>query len=361
MTHRLIVAGGGTGGHVLAGIAIADEWKRQFAHSEIIFVGARGGIEERLVPRAHYPLKVLDLGALKGVSPVRRLKTLLKIPLAFVLSIQWLIQFRPQAVIGVGGYASGPLVLMARLLSPFLKIRVAVLEQNAVPGFTNRFLAKFSHLVFTAFPIPEERLPGVQAKVTGNPVRSAIQPMPSAVVDPFQIFIFGGSQGAMGINTLVMEAIPQLKEALGAEFKKIKWVHQTGERDFQRVLDAHTLAGTGARVEKFIDDMADVYRASRLVICRAGSSTLSELAQARRAAVMIPFPQATDNHQEENAMIFVRAQAAQILKQGKSTGGDLALIIIEHLKNPELVENLQRNIAQFAVPNSASVIVQALN
>lgn len=349
--HRLIVAGGGTGGHVLAGVAIADAWKERFgADSQVVFVGAHGGIEERLVPRAGYPLELLSLGALKRVGLVKTLKTLVQLPISLIRSSLILARVRPVGVIGVGGYASGPVVLMARFLGPFIgSPRTAILEQNAVPGLTNRILGRFVHHVLSAFP-------GGDVIVTGNPVRSTIRPMPSAPRDPYTIFIFGGSQGAVGINTLVLDSLAELGDLKG----RLRFIHQTGEKDWQRVVDGYEKAGFTARVEKFIYDMPSAYAEASLLICRAGSSTLAEVAAVGRASVLIPFPYASDNHQEKNARIFVDAGAARLLVQFQSKGSDLARIIREMVEKPSQLEAMEKSAGTFYKPDAAKDVVSIL-
>ncbi len=356
----LIVAGGGTGGHVLAGVAIADAWTAQKSGalcSQVLFVGAEGGIEERLVPRAGYPLERLRIGSLNRVKFSRKLRTLSQLPISFIVSAGILLRERPRAVIGVGGYASGPVVLLARLLGWIWGgARVAILEQNAVPGLTNRILGRFAHQILLAFPTGDGVFPKAKTRVTGNPVRAQLQPNAEAGVEPFRIFIFGGSQGALGINSLVLEALPHL---LGVK-DHLRFLHQTGEKELERVRAGYQKLGTAAQVVPFIDDMAACYRDATLVICRAGSSTLSELAMVRRAAILIPFPFAADNHQEKNARIFVDRGAAQMLVQGKSTGRDLADLIHEYLRFPEKIKKMELAIADLARPNAAAEIVKEL-
>ena len=354
--QSLIVAGGGTGGHVLAGVAIADAWKQTTPGSKITFVGARGGIEERLVPRAGYPLRLLSLGALKGVSVAKRIKTVIKLPLSLFNSALILFRERPSAVVGVGGYASGPLVLMARLVGWMWGVRVAILEQNAVPGFTNRVLGRFAHFVLSAFPGVENRFPRGKVRVSGNPVREAMKPMPSAPRDPFTIFIFGGSQGALGINSLVLDAIPFLEDLK----PRLRFIHQTGEKDLDRVVEGHRKLGTQARVEKFIYDMPECYGASSLLVCRAGSSTLAEIAAVGRASVLVPFPYAADDHQQKNAELFVNAGAARLLVQFKSKGEDLARVIRELVADSSKVESMERSVRAFYRPQAALDVVKAL-
>jgi UDP-N-acetylglucosamine--N-acetylmuramyl-(pentapeptide) pyrophosphoryl-undecaprenol N-acetylglucosamine transferase len=356
---RLLIAGGGTGGHVLAGVAIADAWKaKNGADAQVLFVGAQGGMEEKLVPRAGYSLKLLKLGSLNRVSLGRRVKTMIQLPLSFLNSIAWMIQFKPQVVLGVGGYASGPVVLFARVLSAMgiLRAQVGILEQNSVPGMTNRILGKFSHFIFAAFPGTESKFPSRPVQITGNPIRSSMKLMPQATRDPFTIFIFGGSQGALGINSVVLEALPFLKDLNG----KIRWIHQTGEKDYQRVVDGYAKAGVSARVEKFIYEMPTVYGESSLLICRAGSSTLAEIAAVGRASILIPLPTAADNHQEENAKVFVKANAALLFQQGAGKGEALAKLVRDLMGNPAQLETMEKNVVAFFKPHAAEDVVRLL-
>jgi UDP-N-acetylglucosamine--N-acetylmuramyl-(pentapeptide) pyrophosphoryl-undecaprenol N-acetylglucosamine transferase len=354
----LIIAGGGTGGHVLAGVAVADAWKKKFGtDAEVLFVGARGGIEEKLVPRAGYPLELLELGSLNRVSFGRKIKTLFQLPLSLIRSAGILSKFKPDAVLGVGGYASGPLVLMARVLGA----RTAILEQNSVPGMTNRILGKIVDRVFSAFPGADAHFSPTKVRVTGNPVRSVIEALadlPPSVsrTTPFTLFIFGGSQGAMGINTLVLDALPFLKARMGG----LRVIHQTGERDFERVKSEYTKAGCQARVEKFIYEMPEMYANSSLVICRSGSGTLSEIAAAGRASVLVPFPQASDNHQEFNARIFSDAGAAVLMLQGVARGEDLARTILDFLDHPEKQRVMESRVREFHQPKAAERIALGL-
>ncbi|MGZ3709420.1 MAG: undecaprenyldiphospho-muramoylpentapeptide beta-N-acetylglucosaminyltransferase, partial [Bdellovibrionota bacterium] len=312
----LMVAGGGTGGHVLAGIAVADAWRAKYgADCPVVFVGASGKIEEKLVPRAGYPLHLLKLGSLNRVSIAQKLKTYFQLPLSLLKSLALLLQFRPSAVLGVGGYASGPLVLLARFFT-----RTAILEQNSVPGFTNRILGRWAHQVFSAFPGAERIFGAGRVRITGNPIRTTMKPLPSAPRDPFTIFIFGGSQGAIPMNSLVLEALPLLSDLKS----RLRFIHQTGEKDYERVAAGHLAAGYTSRVEKFIYDMPECYAQASLLICRSGSGTMSELAAVGRAAILVPFPFASDNHQEANARVFSDAGAAWLLRQQEAKGEDLA-------------------------------------
>ncbi len=235
--------------------------------------------------------------------------------------------------------------------------RVAILEQNAVPGFTNRVLARFVHFVLCAFSGIEKQFTGKQVYVTGNPVRSTMRPMGSAARDPFTIFIFGGSQGAMGINTLVLDAIQELEDLKA----RLKFIHQTGESDYERVVEAHKKLGTNAKVEKFIYEMPEAYQSASLLICRAGSSTLAEVAAVKRASVLIPFPYAADDHQQKNAQLFVDAGAAELLVQFKSKGSDLARIIRQCVENPSRIQAMENEVSKFYRPNAAQDAVNHLS
>lgn len=355
----LMIAGGGTGGHVFAGISVADAWRAKFgSESPIFFVGAQGRIEEKLVPRAGYPLMVLKLGSLKRVSLARRLKTFYQLPFSLIQSTRYILRHQPQAVLGVGGYASGPLVLMARLLRVFglTSSRTAILEQNSVPGFTNRVLGRFVDSVFCSFPGTEEQFSHGRVKVTGNPVRGVMSRLAPASRDPFTIFIFGGSLGAQGINTMVLESLQHLTEVRG----RLRWIHQTGDSDYERVREGYHKAGIEARVEKFIHEMPQAYAESSLLICRSGASTLAEIAAVGRAAVLVPLPTASDNHQEKNARVFSEAGAAVLLLQGGGAGERLAHLVRELIAETGRIDRMESAVIAFYRPDAAREIVETL-
>ncbi len=358
-SKRLLVAGGGTGGHILAGVAIADEWKRKLSESsafdpEVLFVGAEQGLEARLVPKHGYELKVLKIGPLNRVSLKTRLQTAIQLPMSFIRAFFILLAYRPHAVIGVGGYASGPVVLFARLLAPVLGIRTAIIEQNSVAGFTNRVLGKWVHRVFCAFEAGGRNFPAKKILVTGNPIRSSLKLLPPAPSEPFTIFVFGGSQGALGINTMMLESLPHLKS------ENLRIIHQTGVKDYERVKAGYERAGVEARVEKFIDDMGACYAQANLVVCRAGSSSMSEIASVGRAAVFIPLPTAADNHQEVNARIFEQARSALVVAQASLTGAQFAEFLLDLKRHPERIRSMEERVRAFYRSDSAARIVEDL-
>ncbi|MBU6374749.1 MAG: undecaprenyldiphospho-muramoylpentapeptide beta-N-acetylglucosaminyltransferase [Bdellovibrionales bacterium] len=352
-------SGGGTAGHIYAGIALADRLKSIFPEAQIHFVGARGGMEERLVPKSGYPLHRVRIGSWNGVSVSRKLRTLAQIPWSFVQAFALLLKYRPQIIFGVGGYASFPVVLIAGLISWIWGGKVAVLEQNVLPGLTNRILGRVSSKVFAAFPGSEKVFGQKKVMVTGNPIRLSIKRLTPASRDPFTVFIFGGSQGAVGINSLVIEALPFLqKQGIGSG-GELRFIHQTGERDFDRVRAAHERFGFKSRVEKFIYDMPECYAQSSLLICRAGSSTLSEIAAVGRAAVLVPLV-SKDRHQEYNAELFCKSGASELRLQPNTSGEQLAQLIRELSQDAERIESMEKSVIQFSRPDAVDRILSEL-
>lgn len=352
--RRLLVAGGGTGGHVFAGVAIADAWRaRHGAAAEVLYVGAAGAIEERLVPRAGLPLRTLRLGGLSRVGIVRQLRTLGLLPVALFRAWRLARNFRPEAAIGVGGYVSGPALLGARLAGVG---RLAILEQNAAVGLTNRWLARFCDLVFCAFKVPVADLPaGRAARVVGNPIRATIRPapLPADSEAPFAVFVFGGSLGATGINSLVLGALERIADLRG----QVRFIHQTGQADLERVRLGHANAGfADSEVSAFIDDMPAAYARASLVVCRSGASTLAELAAVGRPAVFVPYPFHADRQQEKNARIFVDAGAGFLLDQTRARPEDLERILRDLLADRGRLRAMAERATPFYRPDSAREI-----
>ncbi|HZP16851.1 MAG TPA: undecaprenyldiphospho-muramoylpentapeptide beta-N-acetylglucosaminyltransferase, partial [Terriglobales bacterium] len=289
---RAILAGGGTGGHVIPAIAIAQELQRRYG-AELLFIGTQRGLENRLVPAAGFPLQLVKVGALNRVSLTTRLKTMFDLPRAIFSAERMLSGFQPDVVIGVGGYASGPAMLAAILKH----IPTLAFEPNFVPGFANRVVARFVSGAAVHFERTSEYFRN--AVVTGVPVRPAffqIPKKPYAQASP-TLLVFGGSQGARAINQAMVRALPELaKRAPG-----LRVIHQTGERDYNEVRSAYDQAGFPSEVHKFIDDMPAFFARADLVLCRSGASTVAEIAAAGKPAVFVPFPLAADDHQRRNA------------------------------------------------------------
>jgi UDP-N-acetylglucosamine--N-acetylmuramyl-(pentapeptide) pyrophosphoryl-undecaprenol N-acetylglucosamine transferase len=320
--ERILVAGGGTGGHVYPGVAIARELQRRRAGREILFVGTAAGLETRLVPAEGYRLEAIRASGLVGMGLMARLRGLARLPLGLMDSWRILGSFRPHLVVGVGGYASGP-ALAAALIR---RLPTMIHEQNRWPGVTNRMLARLVDRIAVSFPGTSGAL-GRRGVVTGNPVRpgfAAAEAVERPADRPARVLVFGGSRGARALNEAMMGAVTVL--AQGPE--RVFLHHQTGPADLERVQAAYRQAGyEESLVEPYIDRMPEALAAADLVVCRAGASTLAELAVVGRASVLVPLPQAAHDHQRHNARGFVEAGAARMVEQSALDGDRLAGVI----------------------------------
>jgi UDP-N-acetylglucosamine--N-acetylmuramyl-(pentapeptide) pyrophosphoryl-undecaprenol N-acetylglucosamine transferase len=314
---RLLFAAGGTGGTVLPAIAVAREVRALRPDAEIAFVGTARGFEARLVPQAGYRLETIRTAGLKGMGPWRRIRNFLILPRTFWQCWRILSRFRPQSVCGAGGYASGPVLLLASLRG----MKTSVIEPNAVPGFANRVLARFVDRVFLAFEAAAAGLPAGKCVVSGNPIRNDILAVPPPRFEGTKrtVLVFGGSQGARRLNRAVVEALPHLAAWKG----RLAFLHQTGTQDEMETREAYRKAGFEAEVFAYADDMAGMYRRSDLVIARAGSSVL-EIAATGRPSLLVPYPFAADDHQAANAAVLERAGAAAVLPDAACDGPAVA-------------------------------------
>jgi UDP-N-acetylglucosamine--N-acetylmuramyl-(pentapeptide) pyrophosphoryl-undecaprenol N-acetylglucosamine transferase len=348
---RVVIAGGGTGGHLFPGIAVARELLRRRPDARITFAGTARGIEARVIPREGFELDLLRSAGLKGTSIEARMRGLLLLPLSAIDAWSILSRRSPDLVIGVGGYSSGPVVLLAALR----RIPTLLLEQNAVPGLTNRLLAHAVSAAAVTFDSTAGYF-GRRAIVAGNPVRPEFlsesnRPAPRAPGPP-RILIFGGSQGAHAINVAMVEAAPQLALHPGG----LAITHQTGERDLELVRDGYRRAGIEARVEPFLFAMDREINAADVVVCRAGATTIAELTAAGRAAVLVPLPTAADDHQRRNADVLAAAGAAEIVDQNDLSGDRLAARIIALVGDPERLAAMAAAARRLARPDAARVI-----
>jgi UDP-N-acetylglucosamine--N-acetylmuramyl-(pentapeptide) pyrophosphoryl-undecaprenol N-acetylglucosamine transferase len=349
---RVMIAGGGTGGHVYPGIAIAKEIKRRNPHAELLFVGTDRGLEGKLVPREGFPLRTITVSGLKGVGALKGLVGLLNIPRSLWESLKIVRQFQPHVVVGVGGYSSGPPVLMAALRG----IPTLLQEQNAQPGLANRWLSYFCSRVATAFR-ECERFFGKKAVLTGNPVRAEFRRMEAkADSGTFVLLIFGGSQGAQALNNAMLEAL----KCLQPSFAKMFFVHQTGQKDYERVAKAYQALGARSDVRPFFTDMPDQFCRADLLLCRSGATTLAEITVAGKAAILVPFPAATDNHQQRNAESLVKAEAAEMILQRDLAGDTLAAKIEYYAHHPETLRQMEKNSLALGRPDSTELIVDLL-
>ena len=344
---RAILAGGGTGGHVIPALAIANQLKNTY-DAECLFIGTAHGIENRLVPAAGYPLQLVRVGALKNVSLTTRLKTAFDLPRAVWDAGGMLSEFAPDVVIGVGGYASGPAMLSAVIKH----IPTLAFEPNVVPGFANRVVAKF--VSGAAVHFEETAKYFRHAEVTGVPVRQAFFEIPPKRGGTPTVLVFGGSQGAHAINQAMIRCLTVLRR----EAPGIHIIHQTGERDYNDALSAYQSFGDAAEVFKFIDDMPSAFARVDLVVCRSGASTVAEIAAAGKPAVFVPFPRAADDHQRVNAEALARHGAAVVVEESKLEGVWLAETIAALLQDPQRLQRMSTAAKLLAHPNAASDIAR---
>ena len=352
---RLMIAGGGTGGHLYPGIAVADAVKA--AGGEVVFVGTERGLETRLVPKAGYELELMRVSGLKRMGAAGLVRGLGRLPAAFLASRRILKRYRPDVVLGVGGYASGPLVFAAALSG----FPTAVQEQNSVPGFTNRVLGRLARRVFVAFDEAGQSFARRKVRFTGNPVRrSLLERAEQLASQPGggSILILGGSQGSHAVNELASGMV----RVLDARGRLPPVVHQTGADEHDRMQVHYAAFGYEGRVQvrAFIDDMPAALAEASLVVARAGALTLAELAIMRRPAILIPLPTAADDHQTVNAMAFVHAGAAVVLPQGDASATRLADLADEILGTPERQAGMARAMGELARPDATEAVVAEL-
>ena len=353
---RVVIAGGGTGGHLYPGIAVAREWISRLPETRISFAGTAGGIEARVVPREGFALDSIRSRGLKGKSIVARVHGMALLLPSFLDAWRLVSKRRPHLVIGVGGYSSGPVVLVAALR----RVPTMVLEQNVMPGLTNRLLAPLVQAAAVTFE-STRALFGAKAFVSGNPVRpellQSVERGSACAADEgsptVRVLVFGGSQGAHAINVAMVEAAQTLAARGGA----LRLTHQTGPRDVELVRAAYQQAGLVAEVESFYDDMGEKICAADLIVCRAGASTLAGLTAAGKPAILVPLPTATDDHQRQNAEALAAAGAAEVLLQSAMTGQTLASRIVALAGDRDGRRRMAAAARALARPDAARVIV----
>jgi len=353
-TVKMIIAGGGTGGHLFPGVAVAEAFLKSDPDNEVLFVGTERGLEKRVLPELGYPLSTLDVEGIKGRSWRKSLAAALKIPKSMMKAFELTKKFSPDIVLGVGGYASGPAVLTAH----FMGIKTAIAEQNAIPGVTNRILAGFVDRIFLSFPDPERRFPPRKCVVTGNPIRASFAVAESRQREKqgvFNLLVFGGSQGAHAVNEAVLAAAAHLEDLRD----RLRIVHQTGARDVERVREGYERLSIRAEVRPFILDMARAYREADLLICRAGATSVAEITAMGKAAILVPFPFAVHDHQTKNAEVLVRAEAAMMIPERELTGERLAAAIADLEAHPERLAAMSGRSLALGKPRAAAEVAAA--
>ncbi|MEJ5359453.1 MAG: undecaprenyldiphospho-muramoylpentapeptide beta-N-acetylglucosaminyltransferase [Desulfobacterales bacterium] len=354
---KIAIAGGGTGGHLFPGIAVAEEFRRRHPETRVLFLSRGNELERRALEHAGFPLATIAVEGIVGRGRFRQLRALAKLPRACLQAGRHLRAFRPDLVLGLGSYSAGPVVIAARLLG----IPIALCEQNSRPGATNRLLARFADRVFVAFPQTVGSFPAGRALWTGNPLRRGVlaareprSPSPSPPERGFTLLVLGGSQGAHRLNTAMLEALPFLEGVRG----RLRVLHQSGAADEEAVRGAYARAGFSARVEAFFHDMGDIYRRADLVVCRAGATTIAEITALGRAAIFVPFPHAAADHQTENAARLVEAGAAEMIAEGELNGQRLAGRLLALMQAPALLSERGRRAAELGKPEAACAVVE---
>jgi UDP-N-acetylglucosamine--N-acetylmuramyl-(pentapeptide) pyrophosphoryl-undecaprenol N-acetylglucosamine transferase len=352
---RVLIAAGGTGGHIYPGIAVAQEIKRRDSASAVRFVGTAHGLETRLVPRAGFELSLIESAGLKNVSLAAKIRGLLVLPKSFFAARRVIRDFAPEIVVGAGGYVSGPVLLAAWQM----RIATLVMDSNALPGWTNRIAARFVDKAAVSFA---EALPYFRGKgvLTGNPVRSEFFEIRTPPRDGANIslLVFGGSQGARAINEAMIAALP----GLASHKEQLRVMHQTGEADYEKVRQGYEAAGwqDNVDVRPYIDDMVSEFAKANLVISRAGATTSAELLAAGKAAIMVPFPLAADDHQRKNAEALQSAGAARMILQKEISGERLANEISSLLAAPEQIDQMEAASRKLARRDAAKASVDLM-
>jgi UDP-N-acetylglucosamine--N-acetylmuramyl-(pentapeptide) pyrophosphoryl-undecaprenol N-acetylglucosamine transferase len=352
---RALIAAGGTGGHIYPGIAVAGEIRRRDPASVVRFVGTAHGLESRLVPESGFELSIIESAGLKNVSLAAKVRGLILLPKSFFAARRLIRDFRPGIVIGAGGYVSGPVLLAASLMG----LPTLVMDSNALPGWTNRVLARFVDKAAVSF---QEALGYFRGKgvLTGNPVRQEFFEIPAKQRDSsrFSLLVFGGSQGARAINEAMIAALPQL----ASRKTSLHVTHQTGQRDYEKVRAGYEAASWSdhAEVQPYIDNMMSEFANADLIICRAGATTSAELVAAGKAAIMIPFPLAADDHQRKNAEALQSAGAARMILEKDLSGARLAAEISLLIAAPDEIHRMETASRKLARRDAAAATVDLI-
>lgn len=342
---RIMIAGGGTGGHLFPGIAVAEVLREQGC--EVIFVNRGNDLERRALAHAGFKHKTIWIEGVKGRGLKNKLAALFKLPIAGLQSLWLMLRYRPKVVIGLGSYAAGPVVIAAWLTGR----PAALMEQNAVAGFTNRQCGRFAKKIFVSFADSTRFFAADKCVLSGNPVRASFfagLQEPVRRNDKFTVLILGGSQGAHAVNELVAQSLQYL-----ADKDEVRYIHQSGAYDVEAMKEAYARYGVEALVQDFFDDVAPLYQAADFIICRAGATTIAELTVLGKAAYFIPFPQAADNHQEKNALVLVNAGAALMGRESELTGRDLARVVNKVREPGSPLAAMQQASLALGWPNAA--------
>ncbi len=352
---RMVITGGGTGGHLFPAIATAQKLCDDFPESEVLFIGTVRKLDRQSLDRYGYRVRTIHSYGLKGKSIGQTLKALLFLPISIVQALYHLFQFKPQIVMGVGGYVTAPVLLAAK----FLCVPTIIHEQNSIPGLANKKLASLVDRICYSIPGSETCFAKEKRVFTGNPVRKRIVELANKKHDDSNsntktILVLGGSQGAHAVNQLVVSALTRHRDLLP---QNIRVIHQTGSRDEQWVKKDYSRSKAEVKVAGFFPDMASIYAQADLLISRAGATTLAELALLGKPAILIPYPFAADNHQAVNAEYYSQEGGAVVFRQSELTGEKLAGTIRDILVEPGRLEEMSRAMAQKGVVDAPERII----
>lgn len=347
---RLMIAGGGTGGHLFPGIAVAEAFMAQNPRNRVVFVSTGNALERAVLSRKGFALERISVEGIKRRGTVRQIRALARLPLAIWQALRLIGRFRPHILLGVGSYAAGPAAVAAWLRG----VPIVLHEQNILPGLTNRLTGRMADRIYVSFDQTRGRFSPAKTVVTGNPVRREILRCALPAPDPkrpFTVAVIGGSQGAHPINRAVADALPHLSR------QGLAFVHQTGAADRDEMRQAYQDHGISARVGAFFNDMAAVYRQADLVVCRAGATTVAEVTAVGKAVIFIPYPFAADNHQEFNARSLADAGAAEMILEKTLTGARLAERIKRYAAAPDRLAAMAGRCRDLGRPQAAAAIV----
>jgi len=346
---NIIIAGGGTGGHLFPGIAIAREFLKKDPENRVTFIGTKKGIESRILPKLGFNLRTITVKGFKGKGFWGKIKALYCIPLSFLQSAYFLKKVQADIVIGLGGYISFPPIIAGAIM----RIPTAIHEQNSFPGLSNRILGKIADRIFVSNKESSYFFKTEKTILSGLPIRAEFQKDILLEKDHlFTILVIGGSQGAREINRAIMNALPNLNIIKN----RLKFIHQSGENDKEELIEYYSKSRIEAEVVPFIEEIYTCYKKADLVISRAGASTLAEIALCGRASILIPYPFAANNHQEKNARIFVEEGASVMIPSSKLNGEKLASLIVNLENRPDQIKNMEEQAKALSKPKASERI-----
>jgi UDP-N-acetylglucosamine--N-acetylmuramyl-(pentapeptide) pyrophosphoryl-undecaprenol N-acetylglucosamine transferase len=346
-----LMAGGGTGGHVIPAIAVARELQRR-GHRPF-FIGTREGLEGKLVPKENFPMEYVDIGGLKRVGFRQTIRTLIQLPVGIWKSMGYIRKYRPAAVFSMGGYVAGPATLGAWLMG----VPIVLMEPNAVPGMVNRYIGKVARRALLSFPDSANYFPRTPVEMTGLPVRAEFFNLPRKEPGAkVTVLLTGGSRGSRKLN----QAAQQSWAVFRQNGFPVRWIHQTGSQDFAEIKSAFEQAGCEGQVVPFLENMPQAFSQADIVICRSGAGAVSELAAAGKPSILVPFPFAADHHQLKNAEVLAKAGAARLILDNECTGAELFHNVQQMATVPGLLDRMSQAARKFAYPNAAARAAQVL-